>query len=394
MNHQPAYQPLSLGKYQKVPLILTVGGGLLALVGFFVNRQQFAFSWLTAFMFFLSLALGALFLVMMHHLFDAAWSVPIRRVLEHLGVLLFPTLALLFIPIACLAPSVYPWMHLDPHFDHALEAKQPLFTMTGFYLTSAFCFLVWWWLSRGLRGWSLRQDQTGAAEPTFKMRFYSCVGIVLFAITLTLGSVMWMKALMQEWFSTMYGVWYFSGSVWLALATVYVITRALDRQKILSEILHQHQYYYIGSLLFAFTVFYAYITFSQYFIIWNANMPEETFWYLRREVGTWFYVSMVIIFGHFFIPFLGPACASIEVRAPGGDGTAYGCLGLARVLHVDACLTSCRCCTRRVMFTGSTVARFAFMTTVTIAFSRNFARAPALSDQRSTLERGAGFLLS
>lgn len=306
MKSQASHSPLDLSKYRKVPAILMAVGGLLAGLGFLVNPQQFAFSWLLAFMFFLSLGLGALFLVMVHHLFDAAWSVPIRRISEQLSTILFPTMALLFIPIALLAPTVYPWMReVHPELDHALHAKHPLFTMQGFYIASAACFLIWWWLSSNLRGWSLKQDTTGGALPTYKLRFYSCVGIVLFAVSLSLGAVMWMKALMHEWFSTMYGVYYFAGSVWMTLATVYVITMILDRQKVLSAVIHANQYYYIGSLLFAFTVFYSYITFSQYFIIWNANLPEETFWYLAREKGTWFYVGLVIIFGHFFIPFLG-----------------------------------------------------------------------------------------
>jgi hypothetical protein len=110
----------------------------------------------------------------------------------------------------------------------------------------------------------------------------------------------------------MYGVYYFAGSVWMTLAAVYVITAILDRQGILTETLHEHQYYFIGSLMLAFTVFYAYIHFAQYFIIWNGNMPEETFWYVVREKGTWWYVGLVIIFGHFFVPFL--ALLRIDVK--------------------------------------------------------------------------------
>jgi len=144
------------------------------------------------------------------------------------------------------------------------------------------------------------------------MRFYSSIGIFLYAITLTLAAIMWVKALQYQWFSTMYGVYYFAGSVWVTLATVYVITMILDRQQVLSEVLHEHQYYFIGSLMFAFTVFYAYITFAQYFIIWNGNMPDETFWYVLRERGTWWWISMVIIFGHFFVPFL--ALLRIDVK--------------------------------------------------------------------------------
>jgi hypothetical protein len=196
-------------------------------------------------------------------------------------------------------------MSEDPRLDHALAVKQPLFSVPGFYLVAAFCFLVWWLLSNRLRFWSLEQDKTGEAKPTYRMRFYSGFGIFLFALTLTLGAIMWMKGLQYQWFSTMYGVYYFAGSTWLALATAYVITVVLDRQGLLTEVLHEHQYYFIGSLLFAFTVFYAYIHFAQYFIIWNGNMPDEVFWYVVREKGTWWWIGMVIIFGHFFVPFLG-----------------------------------------------------------------------------------------
>ena len=197
--------------------------------------------------------------------------------------------------------------------DHALHSKQPLFTTAGFYIVSVICLATWWFLSNRLRHWSLKQDETGGAEPTHKMRFLSYTGIFAFAFTLTFGAIMWMKSLQHQWFSTMFGVHYFAGSVWLVLATVYVITMILDRQRVLSKVLHEHQYYFLGTLMFAFTVFYAYVTFSQYFIIWNANMPEETFYYVMREKGTWFFVSLVIIFGHFFLPFL--ALLRIDIKS-------------------------------------------------------------------------------
>jgi len=288
-------------------------GGVIAAIGAIVNATEFLYSWLLAFMFFLSIGLGALFLVIAHHLFDAGFSVPLRRFCEHIATLLCPWMFFLFIPIGLGAKLIYPWMHEpNPQMDHALKAKYPLFTVPGFWIASLFCFFVWWWLARRLRYWSLDQDRTGAALPTYRMRFHSGYGVVLLAITLSLGAVMWMKALQHQWFSTMYGVYYFAGSTWLTLATVYIITAILDRQGVLTDVLHDHQYYFLGSLLFAFTVFYAYVTFAQYFIIWNANMPEETFWYVVRERGAWWYVGLVIIFGHFFIPFL--ALLRIDVK--------------------------------------------------------------------------------
>jgi hypothetical protein len=314
MHHKPvaAEAPLDLSRWRNAPMILLVGGGILSVIGLVAAPKQFAYSWLLAFMFFLSLCLGALFLVLAHHLFDAGWSVPIRRFCEHIASMLFPWMALAFLPIAFFAKTIYAWMNETPAADHALAAKQPLFTVPGFYLSAAFCFGVWWLLTNRLRYWSLKQDETGGALPTYRMRFYSGIGIVLYALTLTLCVVMWMKSLQWQWFSTMYGVYYFAGSVWMTLATVYVITMVLDRRGVLTEVLHEHQYYFIGSLLFAFTVFYAYIHFAQYFIIWNGNMPEETFWYVVREKGTWWWVGMVIIFGHFFLPFL--ALLRIDVK--------------------------------------------------------------------------------
>jgi hypothetical protein len=294
---------MNLARWRQVPAVLMAGGGLVALLGLVFQREHFAYAWLVAFMFFLSLCLGGLFLVMVHHLFDAGWSVPIRRFCEHIANLA-PWMILLFVPIALNAKTLYAWMLIDPHHDHALHAKMPLFTETGFFVVSAFCFATWWLLANRLRFWSLSQDQTGEAKATYRMRFYSAIGVFLFAVTLTLGAVMWMKAMQHQWFSTMYGVYYFAGSVWMTLATVYVITMVLDRQGVLTETLHAHQYYFLGSLMFAFTVFYSYIHLSQYFIIWNGNLPSETFWYVVRERGTWRYVGMVIIFGHFFIPFL------------------------------------------------------------------------------------------
>ncbi|HTD67249.1 MAG TPA: quinol:cytochrome C oxidoreductase [Candidatus Limnocylindria bacterium] len=309
-NTTSSAAPLDLSRWRKLPVVAIVAGLVFLTLGAVVAGRhgseglfrQFGFSWLLAFMFFLSLCLGGLFLVLAHHLFDASWSVPIRRYCEHLACLSLP-LAVLFIPIALLAHRIYPWMSMKVQ-DHALHAKAAMLNPTFFYIRIVAYFIIWIVLSHSLRRFSVAQDKDGAAAWTNRMRVASYLGIFLFAITLTFAAIDWMKSLHHQWFSTMYGVWYFAGSVWTTLATVYVIAVVLKRTGSLKDALFPTHFYYIGSLLFAFTVFYAYITFSQYFIIWNANMPEETFWYRLREVGTWRWVGYVIIFGHFFVPFL------------------------------------------------------------------------------------------
>jgi len=323
-------------QWRSIPQIAVVFGLLLCIYGFIDNKQQFAYSYLTAFMFFLSIGLGSLFLVLVHHLFDAGWSAPIRRYLEHLSCLLFPWLAVAFIPIGFLALEIYPWMNVaDPHSDHALHVKMALFNKPTWYAASVGVFLFWGWLAHRLRYWSLQQDKSGTDEfegklmfpeqlmagfsrnfqglefekdnqqvmCTRMMRIHSGYGVVMFAFTLTLGSILWMKSIQHQFFSTMYGVYYFAGSVWLSISTAWIIGRILKARGHLPQ-LHNLQFYHLGTMLLAFTVFYAYIHFSQYFLIWNAAVPEETFWYVIREQGTWVHVGAALIVGHFVIPFL------------------------------------------------------------------------------------------
>ncbi len=294
------------GWIKSLPLACLVVGGVGVAVGLMNNGElgkQFAFSYLTAYMFFLSLCLGGFFLTLVHHVFDANWSVPTRRITEHLACLL-PWMGVLWLPIGIKAKMLYAWMSSDPQTDHALHAKLPLFTISAFYAISIALFLIWWLWSYKLRSWSLKQDQTGGADCTIALRKWAASGVIIFALSLTMGAIFWMKALQHQWFSTMYGVYYFAGSVWTTLGTLYLITLYLKRQGPLAPIVTKNTFHSIGILLLAFTIFYAYIHFSQYFLIWNASVPEETFWYVLREKGTWWDIGMVIVFGHFLVPFL------------------------------------------------------------------------------------------
>ena len=300
--------PLDLSGWRFLPAFFMVVGGILSVLGLAIScykKELFEFgcSWLLAFMFYYSIALGSLFLVMIHHLSGAGWSVGIRRFCEHIASLLGWPLVVMFLPVAIFAKSIYGWMSYDPATNNLVAAKLPVFTMPGFYITSAVFFAILWFLSSRLSSLSLQQDKTGAAEYTHKMSFHSGWGIVVFGLVLTFSGVLWMKAVQYEWFSCIYGVYFFSDCAWIALATVYMIAAILYRQGALSGLLQENYFYYIGVLFFGFTLFSAYTEFAQYFVVWNANMPEETFWYLVREHGNWWWLSLVLIFGHFFVPF-------------------------------------------------------------------------------------------
>jgi len=260
------------------------------------------YSYLTAYMFCLSIVVGAFFLIHLHYLFDAGWSVPIRRINEQLSSLM-PYMGVLSLPILVFGPSIYPWMSIDPATDHSLDVKKILFNRPTFIGVIIVCFVLWSFMALRFRRMSIAQDKDGAAIWTHKARFQAAWGIYALSFTLTVAVFLLMKSLQHQFFSTMYGVYYFAGSIWVTLATVYGIMRILAHRE-LNGVISKQTIHYVGTLFFAFTVFYAYIHFSQYFLIWNAALPEETFWYVKREAGSWWEVGLLILFGHFIAPFV------------------------------------------------------------------------------------------
>ncbi len=292
--------------WHKLPKMSLIAGLVLTVFGFIVGAQwkQFLLSYVQTFMFFLSIGLGSLFLVIVHHIFDANWSVPTRRICENISVTFLTVLAPMWLPIMFFGPQIYEWMGENPIFPHALEAKEVYLNRFAWSIRGFIYFAVWIGVSHNLRKLSLSQDVDGSAAHTHKMRRWAAGWILPFAVTLTLAAIDWCKSMQSGWFSTMFGVYYFAGSVWVTLATLYMFALLMKKEGPLSTILAFKHFKSIGTLFFAFTVFYAYIAFSQYFIIWNANLPEETFWYAIRDQGSWRSIGMLMIFGHFFVPFL------------------------------------------------------------------------------------------
>lgn len=301
------------------------GIGLTALGLFVSGPAKVTVSWLVGMTFWTGIALGILFLVMIHHIFDASWSTVIRRQFEH-ALTSFKWLALLFIPliVATFIDGQVLWKWFDPAYDLTNVGgqgtvaedilwvkKSAMLNPNMFVFATIGSFLIWIWLSARLRSASFNQDLDGDVRWTFKNRVTSAFGLPLAAITLTICIILWVKSLDYHWFSTMYGVWYFAGCIRAALSAGVIIMVWLWVRGDYKGILNNNHMHSIGQLMFAFTVFWAYVTFSQYFLIWNANIPEETFWYNLREINNsdgqpnqWKWVGMMLLFGHFFAPFL------------------------------------------------------------------------------------------
>jgi hypothetical protein len=277
--------------------------------------QHVALSYLVAVAYWTAICIGMLLLTQIHYIVDAGWSTVIRRQYEHC-LSAFKWLAVLFLPLlisAWIKPGlVWPWMDLGHviHGGHTVGSDVLYLKKASFlnvhmftYMTVGF-FAVWIWLSARLRKASFAQDRDGDAKWTFMSRKTAAFGIPLTALALSFAAIYWMKSLEYHWFSTMYGVWFFANCIRGGLAFAVVITCWLCARGDYKGIYNLNQFHCLTALAFAFVVFWAYVTFSQYFLIWNANVPEETFWYNIREHGDWLWVGMLILFGHFFVPFL------------------------------------------------------------------------------------------
>ena len=308
--------PVSTAALANKFLFAGIGGLALTAAGLlFAQPNALALSYLVGVCYWTAIVIGMLLLTLIHHLTDAGWSVVIRRQYEH-SMAAFKWLFVLFLPLlisAWVKPGlVWPWMDLSHVIagghtvgTDMLYEKKSGFLNRGMFtgMTLAF-FGIWTWLAARLRKASFTQDTDGAVKWTFMNRKTAAMGIVLTALSLTFAAIFWMKSLEYHWFSTMYGVWFFANCMRGGMAFAVMITYWLYVRGDYKGIFNTNQFHCLTALAFAFVVFWAYVTFSQYFLIWNANVPEETFWYNIREHGDWFWVGMVLLFGHFFVPFI------------------------------------------------------------------------------------------
>ena len=281
--------------------------GLLALVGVFgamASPRQFAFSYLTGFAFAVSIAIGSLFWIMIHHLTGAFWSVVIRRLYENLTLCL-PMLALLFLPVALSLSSLYNWMDSEVNSGNELwMAKRPYLNAPGYVIRAAIYLLCWAGLAWRLRNLSVRQDESGEPVLSRKMAGVSSWGMVLLGLTSTYASFDWLMSLDYRWYSTMYGVYFWAGSIVSSVAAVTLVVVILHAAGWLRHTITEEHLHDLGKLLFAFVMFWAYIAFSQYLLIWYANLSDETPWYVLRLQGVWQDVAVFRMLGHFVVPFV------------------------------------------------------------------------------------------
>ena len=298
-------------------VIAILAGVYLGKSGAFnTDTRTFWKMYLVAFLFGLTICLGGLFFVIIQFLTRAGWSVAVRRPAEALASNL-KWIWLLFMPILWMffdgtAGMLFPWADLatmeanDPSMAHLVAKKAAYLNANFFIIRAVAYFAIWALLAWFFTSNSTKQDQDGAMHRTLSMQKWSGPAAILFALSISFAAVDWVMSLSPAWFSTMFGVYFFCGCVTGGYASLALITVRLKRHGLLQGIVSGEHLQDLGKLLFAFgMVFWAYIGFSQYMLIWYANLPEETGWFLARQIGGWGFFSFALLFGHFVLPFVG-----------------------------------------------------------------------------------------
>jgi hypothetical protein len=372
-----------LAQAWKLALVIGVIGVLLAGFGYTVDARRFAFAYLMGFAIVLTMALGSVFFVLIQHLTGAGWSVTVRRASEFFasGMVIVP---LLFIPAALSASQLYPWWdhhgehgvahaqpldnrghddhghdhgghghdhgahgaaadvaHGDEHHDpehamHAqiLEKKLGYLNQPFFWLRAVLYLFVWIFLADRLFRYSTSQDKNGDPQWTVKAQRAAPVLTILFAFSLTFAGFDWVMSLLPNWYSTMFGVRLFAASAVLALALNILLTLALRKSGAVKNEINAEHYHDLGKLMFGFLVFWAYISFSEFFLIWYAAIPEETmYFHMRWDSGSWRWVSISLVVVKFIVPFYLVMSRNVK-RNPGLLGVGAAWIAIMHVVEM------------------------------------------------------------
>ncbi|HZZ43536.1 MAG TPA: hypothetical protein VFE58_11415 [Tepidisphaeraceae bacterium] len=288
----------------RTALLIGVAGLLFSAVGYFTNPDAFFRAYLWSWLLCLAAALGAMSVVMLHHLTGGAWGWLVRRPAEAAAMTL-PLLTLLFIPIALGARHIFPWAVPDLMAHNALlQHRRPLFT-TGFTILRSFIYLlIWIFMAWRLHKLSLEHDLTGSASSAIRMRRLSAVGFVVYFATMSLASMDWIASREVNWYSSTFGLAVLVGQSVTGIAVLIVVLAMLSKDAPLSGIIESGRLRDVGNLLLTAVILWAYISFAQLLVIWMGNTQEDIIWYIHRTHHGWWWVSLALILFHFAVPFV------------------------------------------------------------------------------------------
>ncbi len=302
------------GSWQAMSIPLMAIGVVLVAASYFVqigvggekSFAIFAHSYLANFMYILSFAIGSMFLVLVFHVARAGWSASIRRLHEILSSMI-PLLALLFIPILLTllnnGTALYEWNGTELH---GLVAMKTGYLNSGFFIArAAIYFAIWSFIVLWYYRHSIKQDETKDVNSTLVRQKWSGPCIMLFALTVSFAAWDWLMSIDADWYSTIYGVYYFAASMFGTFAFTILTYLLLQKFGKVQKTVTIENYHDCGKFLFGFVMFWSYIAFSQLLLYWYGNIPEETAWFRDRWENGWQMYSYALIACHFAIPLLG-----------------------------------------------------------------------------------------
>ena len=308
MNQSEQLQT-QLNRIQKFALIVGVAALALCGAGVALDKAQFFQSYLFGYLFWFGIAVGCFSIVALHHLVGGGWGFVIQRLLEA-GSRTLPLMLVLFIPIFFGMQELYLWARPEAIVDKAgvvvdeiLHQKAPYLNVPFFWIRAAFYFAVWGGSIYMLTKWSHDQDRTGYPLITRKIETAAGPTLALYVLTMTFAAFDWVMSLEPHWYSTIFGVIFVVGQGLTTLAFAIIGVKLLEEHEPISGVIQTKHFHDLGNLMFAFVLLWAYVSFSQFFIIWSGNLPEEITWYMHRLHGGWGVMAMVIVIFHFFVPF-------------------------------------------------------------------------------------------
>ena len=297
--------PESLSGFQSKGQIAAAIGAVLAVVGFMMSGlDRFYEAYLVAWVYWTGVGLGSLALLMLQHLSGGAWGVVIRRILEA-ATRTLPVMAVLGLPILLGMGHLYHWSDADvAAADPMIRDKAAYLNVPFFIVRYVLYFAIWSFLALRLSAWSAEQDRTGDPALVSKMSRLSGGGLLVFGLTVTFAVVDWTMSVNPHWFSTMWGLLYIVGQGLSALAFAIAVLVMLSKQAPLDRVVNPSHLHDLGKLLFAFIMLWAYLSFSQFIIIYSANTPEEIPHYWVRAQNGWQWVGWALVAFHFVLPYV------------------------------------------------------------------------------------------
>lgn len=291
-------------KIKTVGMAFTLLGVLAFAFMLFKDQERAWHAYLAGYFYVAVLAIGGLFFTSIQHIASAGWSVNVRRYCEAFASYL-PYAFVGGLVLLIGSKHLYIWMDAGQvAADHLLQHKSSYLNFPFFAIRLVLFFALWVWFAKKLVGFSVDQDKSGSEDLTHRAKGWSIAFLLVFALSFSLFAVDLIMSLQPAWFSTIFGVYCFAGLFQSTIATMILLLIYSMKKGLLNGYVDENHLHDLGKYLFAFTVFWAYIAYSQYMLIWYANLPEETIFYLPRVAGNWVYVSGALLLFKFIVPFL------------------------------------------------------------------------------------------